>query len=280
MMLITAALILIITCGIALGQDVPDEMTYSLDMAPDSVDDLYDGCSRHMTDQVQTCYLNREISLPGFKKAWRDGEENYLEPQDDLTRNHSIAINVYTGSKVHDEFNNAVRSGKHAYRLQAFKWYSLHFWLTEAIQILKKTQQECKLTYRGTKVSFKQSLVLNKEIRFGSFTSSSLDQNETRKFGTLYCFEIFTCHGADISIYSQHPAEKEVLIPPYEKFIITDIRNDQKDDWCKTVYTLSSSGIKSNLNCAGGPNYAPFFFYCNPYFSSSSKHTTFHPQSK
>ncbi|XP_057202993.1 ecto-ADP-ribosyltransferase 5-like [Triplophysa rosa] len=249
MMLTTAALILIVTCDVALGQDCK-ETIYPLDMAPDSVDDKFDGCSKNMTRQVETQYLNKEISanISGFGTAWENGTEKTPGGKDNLTRNHLIAIHVYTGIHVHNQFNNASRAGNQAYKNLTFGWYSLHFWLTEAVQILKKTQQGCKITYRGTKAEFKAS---NKEIRFGSFTSSSLDQNVTKGFGNLSCFEIYTCHGADVTKYSQYPHEKEVLIPPYEKFNITDIKKrDQEDVWCKTVYMLNSSGIESNLNCA------------------------------
>ncbi|XP_056609529.1 ecto-ADP-ribosyltransferase 4-like [Triplophysa dalaica] len=252
MMLITAALILIITCDAALGRDHEVPVKGILDMALNSVDDQYDGCSKNMSDLVKTKYLHEEISVnkSGFGKAWRDGEEKNPGPRDDLTRNNCIAISVYTGSKVHNEFINAVRIGKQAYKKQTFKWYSLHFFLTEAMQSLKKTQKKCKVTYRGTRDSFEQRTFLKKEIRFGSFASSSLNKNEAKRFGNLSCFEIYTCHGADVTKYSEHRREKEVLIPPYEKFIVTAIRTGQNGDWCKTVYTLKSSGIQSNLNCA------------------------------
>ncbi|KAK2916858.1 hypothetical protein Q8A67_001232 [Cirrhinus molitorella] len=48
------------------------------------------------------------------------------------------------------------------------------------------------------------------------------------------------------------PHEKEVLIPPYEKFKVTAVktRKGQKDLWCETVYELKSSGNRSDLNCA------------------------------
>ncbi|KAA0706070.1 Ecto-ADP-ribosyltransferase 5 [Triplophysa tibetana] len=248
MMLTTAALILIVTCEV-LGQDCKVRK-YSLDMAPDSVDDQYDGCSKSMARKVETQYLNKEISvnISGFGTAWKNGTKKTPVGKDNLAINHLIALDVYTGIHVYNAFNNAVRAGNKEYKNLTFGWYSLHFWLTEALQILKKTQKGCKKTYRGTNAEFNNS---NKEIRLGSFTSSSLDQNVTKGFGNVSCFEIYTCHGADVTKYSQYPHQKEVLIPPFEKFIVSDVKKrDQDDVWCETVYMLKSSGIQSNLNCA------------------------------
>lgn len=131
--------------------------------------------------------------------------------------------------------------------------YSLQFLLTEAIQTLKKTQQECFFTYRGTKLKFNDN-VLDKEIRFGSFASSSLDINVTKDFGNESCFEIRTCEGANITDYSKNSTEKEVLIPPYEKFKVMAIKNrGEEGAWCNTVFSLKSSGVRSDLNCKVAP---------------------------
>nr|XP_055036525.1 GPI-linked NAD(P)(+)--arginine ADP-ribosyltransferase 1-like [Misgurnus anguillicaudatus] len=245
-MLSTAAFILIVTSKVVLGQDhrvpVKGEI-FQLDMALDSVDDQYDGCIEEMKYLVETKYLNKEINadISHFKEAWNEGKSKYPRPQD----NFLIAIFVYTGRTVYNQFIQDVMNGKHKYETKKYSWYSLHFLLTEAIQILKKTNDDCETTYRGTKVMFNEN-VPNKEIRFGSFASSSLDRKVAERFGTESCFEIKTCYGADAE-YSQYNNEKEVLIPPYEKFYVTEIK---KDDWCKTVFVLESSGIRSDLNCS------------------------------
>ncbi|XP_067221760.1 ecto-ADP-ribosyltransferase 5-like isoform X1 [Chanodichthys erythropterus] len=255
MLLIIEALLLISS---ALGQDHRDAgegKIYPLDMAPNSVDDQYKGCRENMTKQVERNYLKKETSDPESElaNAWKDAVKKHKTPGDNLTRNHSIAIYVYTNSgfKVYKNFNNAVRNDKKKYKNRTFKWYSLDFLLTDAIQILKKTQKKCYSTYRGTNMKFNKT-VLNKEVRFGSFTSSSLSLKRTRFFGNVSCFEIRTCEGADLTKYSKHPEEKEVLIPPYETFKVTAVRTkrDQKNLWCETVFSLKSSGTRSDLNCA------------------------------
>ncbi|XP_065108667.1 erythroblast NAD(P)(+)--arginine ADP-ribosyltransferase-like isoform X3 [Paramisgurnus dabryanus] len=252
-MLITAALILIVTTKVVLGQDDRlgiKRQRYLLNMEKDSVDEQYDGCTMKMEILVKTKYLSEEIhaDISGFGKVWENSKKKITGPKGILKRDHLIAISVYTGGIVYRKFNEDVRTGKQKYKDKTFKWFSLHFWLTRAIQTLNETQQGCKLTFHGTNVTFDG--VKNTEIRFGSFVSTSRTSKVAMKFGSESCFEIITCEGADVSKYSPLPNEKEVLIPPYEKFKVTDIK---KGDWCKTVFVLKSTGIKSNLNCAGKP---------------------------
>lgn len=252
-MLTTAALFLIVASNVVLGQDyrqavLSQSPIYPLDMSESSVDDRYYGCTEKMKNLVETKYLSEEITadISGFGTDWKDGERKYPGAQDNLARNNLIAIFVYTGINVYDRFNQDVRSDKLKYKNMNYAWYSLHFFLTEATQILKKTQKGCKSTYRGTSVRFNEN-VLKKNIRFDRFASSSLDRKIAIGFGTESCFEITTCHGANVTKYSQKPYQKEVLIPPYETFKVTNIK---KNDWCKTVFVVESSGITSDLNCA------------------------------
>ncbi|XP_051570201.1 NAD(P)(+)--arginine ADP-ribosyltransferase 2-like [Myxocyprinus asiaticus] len=244
-----AALILLIA-QVALRQDrvAVKGQTYPLDMAPNSVDDQYCGCRKNMSNLVSTVFLENETSGNStFATAWTKGVIKAKAPEDNLTMNHSVAIYVYTGNNVYKDFNDATRSDKQKYINKTYAWYSLQFLLTEAIQILRETQKKCQKTYRRTKVEFDKD-VLNKEVRFGSFASSSL--NRKTSFGNVSCFEIETCEGAYVAKYSVYPGEEEVLIPPYEKFNVTAIKKRcEEGAWCDTVYKLKSSGTESNLNC-------------------------------
>ncbi|KAK9961642.1 hypothetical protein ABG768_007056 [Culter alburnus] len=262
MLLIIEALLLISS---ALGQDhraAGEEKTFPLDMALNSVDDYYLGCRMKMAKKVKTEYLNEECDKnPEFKKAWEKGKKNALK-HDTLKLDNSVAIYVYTdtpdrpnranrdNTKIYQIFNNDARNGKQNYKDGTYKWYSLQFLLTEAIQILREKQSGCFNTFRGTNLTFNK--ITFPEIRFGSFTSSSLDSFIAKRFGSKSCFEIYTCLGADVSEYSRLRHEKEVLIPPYEIFKVTAVRTKQyqKDLWCDTVFTLESFAMKSELNCA------------------------------
>ncbi|XP_051745770.1 ecto-ADP-ribosyltransferase 5-like, partial [Ctenopharyngodon idella] len=150
------------------------------------------------------------------------------------------------------DFNEAVRSGKQKYKAKTYEWYTLHFFLTRAIRKLKKIQNECVTTYRRTHSTYVKENVLNTEVRFGSFASSSFDQQVISGFGDKSCFEIYTCFGADLTEYSQHPKMQEVLIPPYETFKVKEIKEktNKNNLWCDTVYKLESFQERSDLRCA------------------------------
>ncbi|XP_056304484.1 T-cell ecto-ADP-ribosyltransferase 1-like [Danio aesculapii] len=242
------ALLLIVA---ALQDHTAAAVEYPLDMALNSVDDQYDGCTDNMTALVKTKYLPKELSSSefNFKDAWREAENHSKMPENNLTIDHSFAIYMYTGDKVFRDFNNATRSGRENYTIGKYGWYSLHFLLTEALQILKTTQNRCFDTFRSTKSKFE---LLNNTVRFGSFASSSYNRRKATFFGNKSCFEIHTCEGAEITNHSKLNHEKEVLIPPYEMFRVTETKtiDKQNDLWCETVYVLNSTGIRSDLNCA------------------------------
>ncbi|XDV11868.1 hypothetical protein PO909_000670 [Leuciscus waleckii] len=259
MLLIIEALLLI-SVVLQDNRHAAEGQIYPLDMAENSVDDQFNRCTDKMELRVQTEFLKKEMSSnPEFARVWKDAEKNH-KPGDNLSINHSVAIYVYTNSafKLFEKFNKAVRTDKQKYKDGKYSWYSLHFWLKKAIQILKKTQTKCYNTYRGTGVQFDKK-VKGKDVRFGQFASSSLDRKVAKGFEKKSCFEIYTCSGADVTKYSKFPYEKEVLIPPYETFKVSEVkqRAKQKDLWCDTVFILKSYktrsflniGVRSELNC-------------------------------
>ncbi|XP_021475059.2 NAD(P)(+)--arginine ADP-ribosyltransferase 2 [Oncorhynchus mykiss] len=238
-----------------------------LDMVPDSVDDMYNGCTEQMYNKVQKEYLPNEINKVGiFKQAWMKAEgcatienvkkrfqkdKSKYNPKE-LPHDHIKAICAYSGgqSKMYPVFNQAVRTSRTEYTT-SFQFHSLHFLLTDAIRLLKLNQKSCHTTYRRTNMEFVSKV--NKEIRFGFFASSSLDKGISTRFGDKSCFEIETCFGADLKSYPKlGNYEKEVLIPPYEVFKVTAVlkKENDKNLWCDVVYTVKSiTKPRSNLNC-------------------------------
>ncbi|XP_029604669.1 ecto-ADP-ribosyltransferase 5-like [Salmo trutta] len=229
-----------------------------LDMVSDSVDDMYEGCNKKMGRKVKE-YLRNEINTGGiFEQAWANAQncasKKYRSDnnkKEKLSYNHIKAICAYTGGqpKIYPAFNQAVRTNKTEYTT-SFQFHSLHFLLTDAIRILKLKQKNCHTTYRRTNMEFDGKV--NKVIRFGFFASSSLDKEISKIFGDKSCFEITTCFGAELKsfpVLGNH--EKEVLIPPYEVFKVTDVLKKENDRnlWCDVVYKLKSINTLSKLNC-------------------------------
>uniref|UniRef100_A0A4W5RNC2 NAD(P)(+)--arginine ADP-ribosyltransferase n=1 Tax=Hucho hucho TaxID=62062 RepID=A0A4W5RNC2_9TELE len=222
-------------------------------MVRSSVDDKYDGCRDLMLWAVDNMYLYDELNTnPQFNTSWNIAGEKAKPSIHGLQKVHSMAIYVYTSEKpkIYLDFNRQVRDGRYNYGT-TFQYHSLHFYLTEAIKMIKRIQKTCMTTYRGTIKDYDKNVV-NKTINFGTFTSSALEnRNIARSFGTKSCFVISTCFAADISNYSVFPEEREVLIPPYEVFKVTNIQTKSTENnlWCEVVYTLVSAGVESDLNC-------------------------------
>uniref|UniRef100_UPI0037E72BD4 NAD(P)(+)--arginine ADP-ribosyltransferase 1-like n=1 Tax=Semicossyphus pulcher TaxID=241346 RepID=UPI0037E72BD4 len=239
-----------------------------LDLAPNAVDDMYAGCKDKMEYRVKKEYLANERNKDtNFTLAWGEAEKYYNKkwkrhkgkrPSTSLGKEQIMAIYVYSldKPKVYLDFNNAVRTGKSEYKT-TFRYHTQHFFLTDALQTLnarKAVAERCLTGYRRVNSYFSQD-VLNKVVRFGSFTSSSMGLYPgSGRFGDKSCFEIVTCFGADVSLYSKlGELEREALIPPYEVFKVTRIerRSEQKGLPCEVVYRLKSTGkTLSNLNCA------------------------------
>uniref|UniRef100_A0A3Q1FGV2 NAD(P)(+)--arginine ADP-ribosyltransferase n=1 Tax=Acanthochromis polyacanthus TaxID=80966 RepID=A0A3Q1FGV2_9TELE len=224
-----------------------------LSMVEDSVDDMYFGCSEEMMKTVTHKY-RKELDVGPYADTLKKNEvkkcveKNLKEKEDEaLTKNHMQALCAYTSNFMYQEFNTAVRTNESVYT-SSFQFHILHFFLTSAIQILNN-KYNCSTTYRRTKDKFTGKV--KERIRFGSFSSSSF-RTDLLPFGNKSCFKITTCTGAYLKRYSVYD-EKEVLIPPYEVFRITEKYEgnsklpELKD--CGVVFVLKSEGDQSRLNC-------------------------------
>ncbi|KAK2859264.1 hypothetical protein Q5P01_003884 [Channa striata] len=230
---------------ILLGSPEPIE----LNMADETVDDMFNGCAEEMEKKISQKTFKQD-DWKEVKKGWSGPcSEREHKTEDNLHKNHKRAICTYT-SYFYATINTAVRSGKNIYG-STFKYHEFYYWLTTAIQTLKKQQQNCHTAYRRDTNEFTGER--DQVFRFGSFTSSSFRTNKTN-FGSKTCFKIETCLGAYLKDYPEFKeSEQEVLIPPYEKFRIVDVKvgmgklKEMED--CLTTYILKSEGAHSNVNC-------------------------------
>ncbi|KAM8842736.1 LOW QUALITY PROTEIN: ecto-ADP-ribosyltransferase 5-like [Synchiropus picturatus] len=249
-----AVMLLLLTFGVGLGSTMDAvHAATDLDLAPNSVDNMYNGCVSHM-EKLGAAFLEKEKTRNlNFKLAWNKAQQIYKpgsrqkfkqfldKTTGDMSLKEKMAVYAYTldHPKLYAEFNQAVRTEGSSYRT-TFQYHALHFYLTTAVRKVKLKQgTSCRTVYCRVGLSFRRD-VMNKSFRFGSFTSSSMDGYASPAFGKT-CFKIETCFGGH---------ERELLIPPYEVFVVTAVRKKPLPT-CDVEHQVKSTGkTQSKLNCA------------------------------
>ncbi|KAM9319719.1 T-cell ecto-ADP-ribosyltransferase 1-like [Gastrophryne carolinensis] len=226
----------------------------NLDFMYDTFDDQYKGCEETLETEVMPKVLPVEKSRnPALGLAWNRAERrwNKLKPKlripDGFRDEFGVAIMVYTtdwpkADPIYKDFNRNVslagQSREH-YMLN-FHYKALHFYITRALQLMKRNSRRRHTTYRGTDTTFEVS---HSVLRFGRFTSSSLNIEVAKAYHGGLFFQITTCFGVDIHKISAYPKEQEVLIPVAEKF-----RYVKKEG--KFYFLNSTCELCSHFNCA------------------------------
>ncbi|XP_032921593.1 erythroblast NAD(P)(+)--arginine ADP-ribosyltransferase-like [Catharus ustulatus] len=225
-----------------------------LDMALDSFDDQYQGCGPDMEAELPALNHSEFQSNSLFAQVWPKAVANWQirgSPVSPLSSSaQAVAIMAYTMSDLYKEFNDNVRKAGRCPQTyqQNFHFKTLHFLLTDALAKLRDAQgKKCHCVIRGVK-NYLFHANVGDIVRFGQFASSSICKNIAKFFGTTTVFEVHTCHGADIQAFSRYPYEKEVLIPPYEKFIVTKVIPKGNN----VEIHLNTTGTHSKFNC-GSP---------------------------
>ncbi|NXH68270.1 NAR4 ribosyltransferase, partial [Hydrobates tethys] len=210
----------------------------TMDMALHSFDDQYLGCREQVMEELERGdYFQKEIAAnKDYLSLWKKAQEALLKSPVGLRRemheSHAIVLMAYTmNSSLHSQLNwatsTAGSSAEHYRHNFSFKYF--HFYLTTAIQSLLSQQwqsskesmgkRKCYRVHRGVKDLYIEAMV-GSRVRFGRFTSTSRLWNEAQKFGNETLFTVTTCLGAAVQGFSYYTSEKEVLIPPYEIFLV------------------------------------------------------------
>ncbi|XP_028460720.1 ecto-ADP-ribosyltransferase 5 isoform X2 [Perca flavescens] len=122
----------------------------TLDMAPDAVDDLYDGCRKEaMKKFINLGLLRKELnSSEGFRKAWSANTQcTKLIPGG--TKEHTAALLAYAkDTDFAKTFDNAVETmgGNVSTYENHFHFKSLHFLLMDSMLLLNP-KKDCKTVY-------------------------------------------------------------------------------------------------------------------------------------
>uniref|UniRef100_A0A669Q186 NAD(P)(+)--arginine ADP-ribosyltransferase n=1 Tax=Phasianus colchicus TaxID=9054 RepID=A0A669Q186_PHACC len=222
-----------------------------MDMAPNSFDDQYHGCVDLM--EAELLELNRtEFNnyTPDWRRAaaewqsrWGHAAHPPALPWDQAT---AVLAYMMQGNLYH-QFNSATltagRSRQHY--LSSYHYKTLHFLLIRALQTLRRSQlQRCFQVYRGVRGT-RYTAQQGQLVRFGHFTSSSLQKNLPSVYGPDTFFSVETCYGAPVLHFTTFPAENKVLIPPFEHFRVTNITRNKGI----TYIQLRSQGNSSTYNC-------------------------------
>ncbi|XP_050826002.1 single-pass membrane and coiled-coil domain-containing protein 3 isoform X1 [Serinus canaria] len=243
-----------------------------MDMALHSFDDQYLGCREEMMEELeQGDYFQKEIAAnKDYFRLWKKAQEALLKSPVGLLRemrdSHATVLMAYSmNSSLHSQLNWATStagiSPEHYRHNFSFKYF--HFYLTTAIQILKEWQSsmgehKCYQVHRGVKDLYIKAKE-DSRVRFGRFTSTSQLRSEARKFGNETLFTVTTCLGAAMQGFSYHTSEKEVLIPPYEIFLVKSFLQTQQGNrlHLHSVGNYSKyqcqlvEGIVQRLSCKG-----------------------------
>ncbi|XP_034850922.1 GPI-linked NAD(P)(+)--arginine ADP-ribosyltransferase 1 isoform X1 [Mirounga leonina] len=239
-----------------------------LDMAPASFDDQYAGCAAAMMaalpDLNETEFQANKVYADGWALAssrWQDRQAWGPEwgprptrlppPPPGFRDEHGVALLAYTAnSPLHKQFNAAVREAgrSRAHYLHHFSFKTLHFLLTEALQLLGRGQNspQCRQVFRGVHGLRFRPAGPGATIRLGGFASASLQNVAAQQFGEDTFFGIWTCLGAPIKGYSFFPGEEEVLIPPFETFQVINASRPAQGP--ARIY-LRALGKRSTYNC-------------------------------
>ncbi|KAM4045569.1 ecto-ADP-ribosyltransferase 5-like [Anomaloglossus baeobatrachus] len=216
-----------------------------LNISSDAFDDQYISCEDKMESEMPKI-LEEERKYKEFDLMWREATKNWSRGKWNLPSSfkdeYGVAVVLYTMEEPYPIYkqlngNISIAGSSRNYYMQHFHFKALHFYLTRALQLMSGGCAKRLTVFRGSTESY----TVAPELRFGQFTSSSLDKDSAANYGTKSFFTISTCFGVDIADLSDFE-EKVILIPGAEKFSNIKIGNS---------YTLESSGeLCSYFNCA------------------------------
>ncbi|NWV55252.1 NARE ribosyltransferase, partial [Daphoenositta chrysoptera] len=219
-----------------------------MNMAPDSFDDQYKQCHDQMMAALPALNRSEQQQNKNFSQVWAKATaawQKKMSSGSPLSPDQAIAIMAYTMDDVYSEFNKAVRTAGRSgqqYR-HNFHFKTLHFLLTDALAVLRPSQQ-CRDVYRGVRETLFEAKP-GDTVRFGQFTSTSLLKRVAEGFGTVTTFRVHTCQGVAIWDYSEKYYQQEVLIPPFETFRVTKFTRKGNT----AEIELRSTGTHSNYDC-------------------------------
>ncbi|KAM9818707.1 GPI-linked NAD(P)(+)--arginine ADP-ribosyltransferase 1 [Syngnathus typhle] len=216
-----------------------------LDMAPNAVDLLYEGCRDDTMEKlIRSDVLHQELSQNiDFYAAWSDKCPTLLPGG---TKEHTSALLAFINGKnaFKKAFNDAVETmGVNASTYEErFHYKSLHFLLTDAMSLVR--QKTCKNVYRVSEMEYKVEKGVR--VRFGRFTTVQSDVSMKEDVeGGIY-FNITTCFYISLEGFCGI-TEDVAILSPTEEFMVEDIKLSDDGDYTEVI--LKHSKLKATDDC-------------------------------
>lgn len=238
---------------IALYDNVTATRENQLDMAPDAVDDIYDGCRQQTLEKViHSGLLRQELNhSKGFQRAWSRSSQCSRQIPGGL-KEHTAALLAYANGDEDfiQTFNDAVRTqgGNVSTYESHFNFKSLHFLLMDSMTLLYP--KKCKTMYVFTELQNKPTK--GSTVRLGCFLQAHSNYTELKKLedwdeGVI--FNITSCLFVNLggNICSD---EDTALLSPAEEFTVEDVKQvTDSNDSEYTYIVLKHSKVNSMHNC-------------------------------
>ncbi|KAK9540448.1 hypothetical protein VZT92_002900 [Zoarces viviparus] len=220
-----------------------------LDMAPNAVDYMYNGCREEaMETFIHSGLLRQELNnSKEFQEAWgADNRCSTLIPGG--TKEHTAALLAYAdwGEEV-TTFDKAVETlgGNVSIYEKRFHFKALHFLLMDSMLLL--STKKCTTLYAVQEKDYTAQKGL--KVRFGRFAKvhSSVSELMT-DLDNYVLLNITSCFFANLGdIFSKD--QSLTLISPAEVFTVEAVNEKSDDDSKFTEIVLKHSELKSSQNC-------------------------------
>lgn len=170
-------------------------------------------------------------------------------PESDKQTRDEVLIKSYTRNGLYSHLNRAMREdspGLPFFAAYIQELMKLLCFPSDSVLELKPFEGK---VYRGLQIhedeldDFLQSYVVGCNVTFGSFLSTSTDEDISHAFGNiLFTINVPTreslpCHPVDVSKHSAYPTESEILFPPYLLYKIENIERSSNN--IRIVLTLT-----------------------------------------
>ncbi|KAM6140430.1 LOW QUALITY PROTEIN: erythroblast NAD(P)(+)--arginine ADP-ribosyltransferase-like [Pterocles gutturalis] len=228
-------------------RDLDPVRMMALDMAPTAFEDQYRGCSRMMEEELRELNRHRFANNRVYAEAWTHAAAEWWNgtPRPPVLRQEqAITLLAYTQhGPLYQGFNAALREAgrSRGEYLGTYRFKALLL-LSEALRTRDTRPRRCHQVYRGVGIRF--SAWPRQPVRFGHFTSTSLQKERALSSARDTVFSVETCFGVPIRDFSFFPEEEEVLIPPLEGEV-TNITRDGDG----VLIQLRSRAALSTYNC-------------------------------